>query len=268
MATNQYGDVALNLNGYTIGGVKNLSLSESQAVTPVKLLGNISYRREFTVPAQGRLSYSQYSFYNDPFFVYATGGVPVSGGIYRNNFTTLFKSGLIESYEVSCSVGDFPETSISVLILGDFFTGQANTNPFALINSYPSASIVRPKNIELSGFNSGYNFPNQFTYSVSIENEVVYYTNKWGVGDYKIKKPVVAQLSVVMDSIDYRTSGYHEYLSGPEMRDMNIILKDCHNSTVMTLPIKSGILLNEDYSLSAGGKEIVTLKYEGFVDVI
>lgn len=267
MANNQYGDVSLNLNGYVINGVKTLALTQSQVTIPVRHMGGISTYREFAVPAQSRLSYSQYSFYNDPFFTYATGGIPTSGGIYRDGYTTLFKSGLIESYRVAGQIGDFPESNIDILVLGDLYTGKANVYPFGK-NIYPNHSIIYPKDIEISGLHTGTNYINKFEYQISIPNEIVYYNNKWGVGDHIIVRPLTASLTITMDSIDYKTSGFHNYISNRPMYDFNIILRDCNKDQISIYPLKSGILTNENYEIKINDRETVTLTYEGFVDVI
>ena len=265
MADNQYGDVSLNLNGYKINGLTSLSFGMSQSMPIVKGVGTKSRRREALVPGQGSIKYSQYAFFNDPFFAYATGGQLVSGGIYRNNYSTLFKSGLIDNYSLSCAVGDFPSTSINILTLGDVYTGKPNYYPFGY-NAYPNPSIVRPKDIEISGFSTGNNYPKSFTYSLSIENELLYYTNKWGVGDYKIRDPIGVTISVTIDSIDYRTSGFHNYLTEKELKNINIILNSC-NGDKSIYPMVSGVLVNETYSIRVGGQEEVTLDYEGFINV-
>jgi len=70
-----------------------------------------------------------------------TGNIPFSGIIDYGAEKIYFSEGYLETYSVSCGIGEVPQTSTNSIIFGDFGTGYEERIPDGIFNTLISLSV-------------------------------------------------------------------------------------------------------------------------------
>ena len=132
------------LSGYKLFGVTDVNFGYSLPVDHINVLGYKKFKTFTSGPPQSSLSIQKYLSPND-FLLNFTGNAGVSGGLFYNSQTRNFgfTSAYLNSYSVSCSVGNFPSLSADFSIFGDVGSGIIQTTA----NETGILKVVRPREI-------------------------------------------------------------------------------------------------------------------------
>lgn len=146
----------LTINGSGIEGIQSLSASYDSVVEPLSNLGinTIQYAPEG--PQQATLEVNtlltqllpENAGFSRDLMQNFTGAFPFSGVVDHGTKKFYFTEGYLETYSVSCGIGEIPKTSTSSVIYGNFGTGafsswaqSSQTPPSLNIANYGSMEI-------------------------------------------------------------------------------------------------------------------------------
>ena len=167
------------LNGSTISGITSVNGSYNINYAPIKTVG-VGYNKQIIaeVPATN-FSISKYLLYDEP-FLYFTGenynktAKSFNGSLNYNNKKFGFQSGYLNSFGLSCSVGDIPTTDMDIIIYGD--VGPAYNASGSL--KAPYISVPQVKDIILTCSGSSTNRIVNFNYNINCPKEPIYLFNQ------------------------------------------------------------------------------------------
>jgi len=244
------------LDGAALSGIVSVDGSYNLDYQPINVIGKGFVKQINASVPKANLSIDRYLINNDPVFG-LTGNGPnnvaqsVSGGLYYKNKYFAFKSGYLNSFGISCNVGEVPQIKSSFDIYGDLGSG---INPSGDING-GGVFVPQVKNITLSCKNSTTNRVKSFNIDFDCPNMPIYALSNINaeipVEVHNIF-PITVNSSFVLDVDNYETKNIFDDLKSDGTTSFNIrvsgtILKDT------PLTISSGNF--EELTISSGTLE-------------
>jgi len=170
------------LNSTTISGLLSVNGSYNINYAPIKTIG-VGYNKQVIaeVPV-ANFSINKYLLYNDPFLPF-TGenrnktAKSFKGSINYNGKKLGFLSGYLNSFSLSCSVGEIPSTTADIIVYGDLgpsYNASGNFKP-------PELSVPQVKDIVLTCSGSSSNRITSFDYSINCPKQPIYTLNQSGI---------------------------------------------------------------------------------------
>lgn len=169
------------LNNSTISGILSVDGSYNINYAPIKTIG-VGYNKQVIaeVPVVN-FSINKYLLYNEPFLSF-TGenrnktATSFKGSLNYNNKKFGFLSGYLNSFNLSCSVGEIPTTTSDIVVFGDVgptydASGDLKT---------PYISVPQVKDIILTCSGSSTNRITSFEYSINCNKQPIYTLNQSG----------------------------------------------------------------------------------------
>lgn len=179
------------LNNSTISGILSVDGSYSINYAPIKTIG-VGYNKQVIaeVPV-ANFSINKYLLYNEPFLNF-TGensitktAISFKGSLNYNNTRFGFASGYLNSFNLSCSVGEIPSTKSDIIIFGDV---GPNYNASGNLKA-PYISVPQVKDIILTCSGSSSNRITNFDYSIGCAKRPIYVLNQSGYNFNPISGP-------------------------------------------------------------------------------
>jgi hypothetical protein len=163
-------DADVYLSGHKIFGVTDINFGYSLPIEHLNVIGYNKFKTFTSGPPQSSMSIQKYLSPNDLILNF-TGTTAISGGLFYNssNRNFGFNSGYLNSYSVSCAVGNFPSLSADFSIFGNIGTGLITTTA----NQTGALAVVRPKDILIECDGTGTNRVESFTYIVEIQTQAI-----------------------------------------------------------------------------------------------
>lgn len=163
------------LNNSTISGILSVDGSYSINYSPIKTIG-VGYNKQVIaeVPV-ANFSINKYLLYNEPFLNF-TGenrnktATSFKGSLNYNNKKFGFLSGYLNSFNLSCSVGEIPTTTSDVVIFGDIGPSYDASGDLKA----PYISVTQVKDIILTCSGSSTNRITSFDYSINCNKQPIY----------------------------------------------------------------------------------------------
>jgi len=233
------------LNGRAISGVTSVDGSYSINYAPINTIG-VGYNKQVIadVPT-AEFNVSKYLLYNEP-FLYYTGekynqtALSFAGSINYNNRTFGFQSGYLNSFGLSCSVGEIPNTEMNIQVFGDIGAGYS-----ALGNiGTPYISVPQVKDITITCSGSSSNRVTSFDYNITCPKKPIYIlgsSNNYIPYEVLSDFPIEITASFNLEIDDYSSRKLYEQLNN-----------DIDNS--FSINIKGVIF--QDQVLSVGGQDL------------
>ena len=250
-------DAEVFLSGYKVFGVTDVNFGYSLPVDHLNVIGYNKFRTFTSGPPQSSLSIQKYLSPND-FITGMTGTFGVSGGLFYNsqNRNFGFHSGYLNSYSVSCAVGNFPSLNADFSVFGNVGTGLIS----ATANQTGALKVVRPKDILIECDESGTNRIESFTYNVECNRQAFYGPSGNRLIDVVTTRPykVTAQFSIGVD--DYQSKRAFDYIIDSNKRNISITI-----GSLATFTMSNMELIGESINSSATDDAIMTLNYQGFL---
>ena len=250
-------DAEVFLSGYKIFGVTDVNFGYSLPIDHLNVIGYNKFRTFTSGPPQSSLSVQKYLSPNDLILNF-TGTTAISGGLFYNSSSTSFgfTSGYLNSFSVSCAVGNFPSLSADFSLYGNVGTGLISTTA----NQTGTLKVVRPKEILIECDGTGTNRIESFTYNVECNRQAFYHPTGSSPMDVVTSRPykVTAQFSLGID--DYESKRLFDYIIDSNKRNISITI-----GSLATFTMSNMELIGESINSSATDDAIMTLNYQGFL---
>jgi hypothetical protein len=292
------------LNGNAISGIQSIEANYSLNYGPINTIG-VGYNKQIMADVpDARFSVSKYLLYNEPFLQF-TGENPSSkqakyfaGSINYFGKSFGFKTGCVNGFNLQCSVGEIPQTTIDMQVFGDI---GKNTSASGNLGA-PYISVPQVKDITLTCSGSSTNRIVQFDYSVSCPKKAIYLLQPSGVSasgpgysypeanyayepyEILLELPIEIDTSFTMEVDDYESKKLYDQMNNDVDYTFSIEVrgKVFKNLTlgpldIATLTTANGIqlfkqtfsnvkLVSQNYSSSADGVLSVKLSYKGYLN--
>lgn len=256
-------DTELFLNNYQgIRLISDLNYSTSMPIQSIPVAGMGIAQSERIGVNSSSLSYSQYSFFNDPFLTMARAEAAqnmTASFRYGSNYMQLTR-GRISSYKLNVEYGSFPTSDISIDFYGENF-GEKHAPDGGFIN-YPAPKIITPYTIQLSLSGLGDNYINSFEYSISNEYTPLYGTNTFVSSDSYIYRNIRKEdISINLNVIEYIGKIMLDYVNINPNISFDMIYKDKHGDTVFAINLINMKFVSENWSVSPLGQLTLQLNF-------
>lgn len=245
------------LGGYKLFGVTDVNFGYSLPVEHINVLGFNKFKTFTSGPPQSSLSIQKYLSPND-FILTFTGTAGTNGGLFynSNNRSFAFTSAYLNSYSVSCSVGNFPSLNADFAIFGNVGYSLISTSA----NQTGTLSVVRPKDILIECDGTGTNRVESFTYNVECSRQPLYHPTGSAPMEVVTTRPyrVTAQFSIGVD--DYQSKKLFDYIVDSNKKTVTITI-----GSLATFTMSNMELISESINSSATDDVVMTLNYQGFI---
>jgi hypothetical protein len=243
------------LSGVKIFGVSDVNFGYSVPIDHLSIIGYRKFNSFTSGPPQGSLSVQKYLSPND-FLLNYTGSIAASGGLFYNNKNFSFQSAYLNSFAVSCSVGNFPQLSADFAIFGNVGTGLASTTSAQT----GALSVVRPGDISIQCDGTGTNRIEAFTYSVECGRVPFYHPTGSGPIDVRTMRPYRVTAQFTLGVYDYESKRAFDYIVDSNKRNVNITI-----GSLATFTVNNMEFIGESINSSATDEVSMTLNYQGFI---
>lgn len=251
-------------------------------------------------PLEGSFSVNS-MLVSEDFFLGFTGDNPFTGSIHHGNSYFGFSSGYITSHNVSCSVGQLPQTSTSIAVFGDIggspdlieneddsllmqedsfnVVQETSENPSQVYNAkgdnpFPeirvpnqqSMSVVIGGELEIGGkvqSDEGITRDRvtSFQHSINIPIEPIYVVGSSSAVQVDVIWPVQTQTSITIEVDEYSYRSMRRYLRSPILDNIAIRIDDCFGNRIQDYLVKDARFAKEDMSASTDGRLTANLSY-------
>jgi hypothetical protein len=250
-------DAEVFLSGYKIFGVTDVNFGYSLPIDHLNVIGYNKFRTFTSGPPQSSLSIQKYLSPNDLVLNF-TGTTAISGGLFYNSSSTSFgfTSGYLNSFSVSCAVGNFPSLSADFSLYGNVGTGLISRT----VSETGILKVVRPKEILIECDGTGTNRIESFTDNVECNRQAFYHPTGSSPMDVVTSRPykVTAQFSLGID--DYESKRLFDYIIDSNKRNVKITI-----GSLATFTMSNMELISESINSSATDDAMMTLNYQGFL---
>jgi hypothetical protein len=274
------------LNNSTISGITSVDGSYNINYAPIKTIG-VGYNKQVMaeVPV-ANFSINKYLLYNEPFLNF-TGenqdktAKSFRGSLNYSNKKFGFLSGYLNSFNLSCSVGEIPTTTSDIVIYGDVGPNyDASGNLKA-----PYISVPQVKDIILNCSGSSTNRITNFDYTINCQKKPIYtlyqsgysYSGPTGptapVANYipaevLLNLPIEIDASFTLEVDDYTSKSLYTILNNDVDANFSISI----NGTVFedaTLPVNgSDLVVNTNVPLFTYRKAVgINMFNQSFANV-
>lgn len=163
------------LNNSTISGIISVDGGYNLNYAPIKTVG-VGYSKQVIAEVPiANFSIDKYLLYNEPFLNF-TGenndktAKSFKGSLNYNNKRFGFQSGYLNSFNLSCSVGEIPTTNSNIVVYGDVGPDYNASGNFKA----PYVSVPQIKDIILTCSGSTTNRIINFDYSINCPKQPIY----------------------------------------------------------------------------------------------
>lgn len=232
------------LDGQAISGVISVDGSYSINYAPINTVG-LGYNKQVIadVPT-AEFNINKYLLYNEPLLNY-TGqkndlkAPSFAGSINYNNKSIGFESGYLNSFGLSCSVGEVPQTSANIQIFGDIGSGYSAFGTRQ--TRYMTVPQVKDITVTCSGSSS--NRVTNFDYSINCPKKPIYIlqsANNYIPYEVLSDLPIEIGISFNLEVDDYAARKVYEQLNTDSDSSFSLLIK--------------GVVFEDEF-LSVGGSQ-------------
>jgi hypothetical protein len=243
------------LSGVKILGVSDVNFGYSVPVEHLSVIGYSKFNTFVSGPPQGTLSVQKYLCQNDHILNY-TGAIQASGGLFYNNKNFTFQSAYLNSFNVSCAVGNFPQLSADFTIFGNVGTGLG----FTTASESNPLSVVRPGDILIRCDGTGTNRVEAFTYTVECPRMPIYHPTGSAPMEVETIRPYRVTAQFTLGVYDYESKRAFDYIVDSNKQNINIAI-----GSLATFTVSNMEFIGESINSSATDEVSMTLNYQGFI---
>lgn len=290
------------LNNTTISGITSIDGSYNINYQPIKTIG-VGYSKQVIaeVPV-ANFSITKYLLYNDPFLPF-TGenfnrtAKSFKGSLNYNGKKLGFLSGYLNSFSLSCSVGEVPTTIADIVVYGDLgptYDASGNFKP-------PELFVPQVKDITLTCSGSSSNRIKDFDYSINCTKQPIYTLNQSGISfsgptgptapvpnyipsEVLLNVPIEINAGFTLEIDDYQSKSLYNILNNDVDTNFSISIKGkvFETTAIITSDIQgfnadNGIsifnqsfsnvkLISQEFNTSADDVLSVKLNYKGYLN--
>ena len=217
------------LDGQAISGILSVDGSYTINYAPINTVG-IGYNKQVIadVPT-AEFNINKYLLYNEPLLNYTGQRTDLKaqsfpGSINYNNKSIGFESGYLNSFGLSCSVGEIPQTSANIQVFGDIGSGYSAYG--ARQTKYMTVPQVKDISISCSGSSS--NRITSFDYSINCPKKPIYIlqnSNNYIPYEVLSEFPIEIGVSFNLEVDDYSARKVYEQLNNDTDSSFSLLIK-------------------------------------------
>ncbi len=290
------------LNNSTISGILSVNGNYSINYIPIKTIG-VGYNKQVIAEVPiANFSINKYLLYNDPFLPFTGENAnktakSFKGSINYNGKKLGFLSGYLNSFSLSCSVGEVPSTTADIIVYGDLgpsYDASGNFKP-------PELFVPQVKDIILTCSGSSSNRINSFDYSVNCPKQPIYTLNQSGISfsgptgpvapvsnfipsEVLLNLPIEINASFALEVDDYQSKSLYNILTndidtnfsiaikGRVFEDTSLVTSDIegfntnNGVTIFSESFSNVKLISQEFNSSADDVLSVKLNYKGYLN--
>ena len=192
-----------------------------------------------------------------------TGDIPFSGIIDYGTEKIYFSQGYMETYSVSCGIGEIPQTSTTSTIYGDFGTGsfpaQTSETPTSLnIPSYSSMEV------NLDEFSS--NRMTSFSVDIATPRVPIYTLNADKPDKVIAGTPIEVNVNFSLDVDDYKIKNMRFVPDETVFRNATITLKKNNSdTTLLSYSFDNMLLTSESFQGGVDSNAAANFNLRSFI---
>ena len=194
-----------------------------------------------------------------------TGDIPFSGVIDYGTETIYFSQGYLETYSVSCAIGEIPQTSTTSTIYGDFGTGsfpswaQTSETPTSLnIPSYSSMEV------NLDEFTT--NRMTSFSVDIATPRVPIYTLNADKPNKVIAGTPIEVNVNFSLDIDDYKIKNMRLVPDETIFKNTTITLKKNNSdTTLLSYSFDNMLLTSESFQAGVGSNATANFNLRSFI---
>ena len=195
-----------------------------------------------------------------------TGNIPFSGIIDYGAEKIYFSEGYLETYSVSCGIGEVPQTSTTSTIFGDFGTG-------VLFSEYAQASALIPSlnipsyssmEVNLDEFSS--NRMTSFSVDIATPRIPIYTLNADKPAKVIAGTPIEVNVNFSLDIDDYKIKNMRFVPDETVFRNATITLKKNNSdTTLLSYSFDNMLLTSESFQGAANSNAVANFNLRSFI---
>jgi len=256
-------DQSFRLNGYDLSGISSIGFETDFSIGLLQTLGRKNFGHTKISPSVGRVNLTRSLVYADPVIGF-TGESCFSGVFSYGANSYGFESGYLNSYSVSCSVGQVASVSCGFTAYGEMKSGVANHTGM----THPDIVVPSPRSMQISNDYGDSNRINSFDYSLDVPRKA-----RYSIGPNLFPDSVETNGSIsISASATFDVGGFSaldlnhfvRYVSAPNFT-INIKNRDL-TQTLMTLPVSNASIVSQSIEGTVDAPLSVTLQYQGYIE--
>ena len=265
----------LTINGSGIQGIESISANyDSVGGSPLSNLGinTIQYAPQgpqtATLNVNTLLTHQLPSNYGGSRDVMQnfTGDIAFSGIIDYGKKQLKFNQAYLESYSVSCGIGDVPKTSTTSVIYGDFGTGNYVGAGVASSPVAPQLAIPSYNSMEINLDEFTTNRVSSFSIDVATPRVPVYIVGLDRPTGVIAGTPIEVNVNFVLEVDDYEIKNMRLVPEETTFRNTKITLnKNNSNTKLLEYSFDNMLLTSESFQASAEGNAGVNFNLRSFI---
>jgi len=266
----------ITINGSGIQGVQSISTQYESVVRPLNNLGitEIQYAPQGaqtaslqvnTLLTHTLLSGDNTSYTSVDLMQNFTGDIPFSGILYYGTERIYFTQTYLETYSISCAIGEIPQSSTTSVVFGDFGTGsfgaweQSSATAEGLnVTSYNSMEV------NLDEFTT--NRMSSFSVDIATPRIPIYTLNADKPTKVIAGTPIEVNVNFSLDVDDYEIKNMRFVPDETVFRNATITLKKNNSdTTLLSYSFDNMLLTSESFQGAANSNAVANFNLRSFI---
>ena len=195
-----------------------------------------------------------------------TGNIPFSGIIDYGAEKIYFSEGYLETYSVSCGIGEVPQTSTNSIIFGDFGTGVLFSEYAQAPGLIPSLNIASYNSMEVNLDEFTTNRMRSFSVDIATPRVPIYTLNADKPAKVIAGTPIEVNVNFSLDVDDYKIKNMRFVPDETVFRNATITLKKNNSdTTLLSYSFDNMLLTSESFQGDAKSNAVANFNLRSFI---
>tara|TARA_R110000765_G_scaffold19671_2_gene51432 strand:- start:5709 stop:6548 length:840 start_codon:yes stop_codon:yes gene_type:complete len=195
-----------------------------------------------------------------------TGDIPFSGIIDYGTEKIYFSQGYLETYSVSCGIGEIPQTSTTSIIYGDFGTGVLFSEYAQGVPLVPSLNIPSYSSMEVNLDEFSSNRMTSFSVDIATPRVPIYTLNADKPAKVIAGTPIEVNVNFSLDVDDYKIKNMRLVPDETIFKNTTITLKKNNSdTTLLSYSFDNMLLTSESFQGGAGSNATANFNLRSFI---
>ena len=195
-----------------------------------------------------------------------TGDIPFSGIIDYGTEKIYFSQGYLETYSVSCAIGEIPQTSTTSTIYGDFGTGVLFSEYDQGSSLIPSLNIPSYSSMEVNLDEFTTNRMTSFSVDIATPRVPIYTLNADKPNKVIAGTPIEVNVNFSLDIDDYKIKNMRLVPDETIFKNTTITLKKNNSdTTLLSYSFDNMLLTSESFQGGVGSNATANFNLRSFI---
>ena len=195
-----------------------------------------------------------------------TGDIPFSGIIDYGTEKIYFSQGYLETYSVSCGIGEIPQTSTTSTIYGDFGTGVLFSEYDQSSSLIPSLNIPSYSSMEVNLDEFTTNRMTSFSVDIATPRVPIYTLNADKPNKVIAGTPIEVNVNFSLDIDDYKIKNMRLVPDETIFKNATITLKKNNSdTTLLSYSFDNMLLTSESFQAGVGSNATANFNLRSFI---